>query len=169
MVFIEKTLFVICGDHGEAFGQHEGNFGHSLFIYDENIRVPYLIAAPGLVREQLRVARTVSLMDTAPTILDLIGLPIPGGYQGRSMLDGGERMALFFTDYSLRFVGLRDGCWKYIYELDSSRSKLFNLCEDPEDFTILRVDMASVSMSIARIWSRWNAAQTARATPGRWR
>jgi arylsulfatase A-like enzyme len=64
----EKTLFVIFGDHGEAFGQHEGNYGHTLFIYDENIRVPLLIAAPGLIREQMPVNRIASLIDTAPTI-----------------------------------------------------------------------------------------------------
>ena len=163
----EKTLFIICGDHGEAFGQHEGNFGHSLFIYDENIRVPYLIAAPGLVREQVRVSRTVSLMDTAPTILDLIGLPIPTGYEGQSMLDGGERMALFFTDYSLRLVGLRDGCWKYIYEIESGRSKIFNLCEDPEEHHDValqyreRVDVYRAHLE------RWGTAQTALMTAGR--
>jgi len=163
----EKTLFVICGDHGEAFGQHDGNFGHSLFIYDENIRVPYLIAAPGLVREQVRVANTVSLMDTAPTILDLIGLPIPTGYQGRSMLDGGDRMALFFTDYSLHLVGLRDGCWKYIYEPESARSKLFNLCEDPDE----RHDVAPQSGERVDVYrahlARWSTAQTALVAPGR--
>ena len=45
----DRTSFVVQGDHGEAFGQHPDNFAHSLFIYDENIRVPYLIAAPGLI------------------------------------------------------------------------------------------------------------------------
>jgi hypothetical protein len=29
------TMWVILGDHGEAFGQHEGNFGHTLFVYEE--------------------------------------------------------------------------------------------------------------------------------------
>src|SRR5439155_397702 len=104
----QNTLFVIFGDHGEAFGQHEGNYGHSLFLYEENIRVPYLVVAPGLVTEQVRVARTTSLIDTTPTILDLLGLPLPEGSQGRSMLEGNHRMALFYTDYSLSFLGLRD-------------------------------------------------------------
>src|SRR5262249_24869608 len=33
-----QTLFVLLGDHGEAFGQHEGNYGHTLFVYEENVR-----------------------------------------------------------------------------------------------------------------------------------
>jgi arylsulfatase A-like enzyme len=127
----ERTLFVVFGDHGEAFGQHALNFGHTLFIYDENVRVPYLIAAPGLIHDQLRVPQTASLIDTAPTILDLLGLPLAADFQGSSLLDGGSRMALFFTDYSLGWLGLRDACWKYLYELDSHRSKLFDLCRDP--------------------------------------
>ena len=126
----QRTLFVIFGDHGQAFGQHQGNYGHSLFLYDENIHVPYLISAPGLISEQQRVTRPISLIDTAPTIFDLTGLQSPRGYQGSSALEATPRMALFCTDYSLRLIGVRDGCWKYLYEMDTGRSKLFELCED---------------------------------------
>ena len=65
---------VVFGDHGEAFGEHPGNFAHTLFIHEENVRVPYVIAAPGVVdSEQRRVQRVASAIDTAPTILDLAG------------------------------------------------------------------------------------------------
>ena len=157
----ERTLFVIFGDHGEAFGQHESNYGHSFFLYDENIRVPYLIAASGLIKEQLLVDRTISLIDTAPTILDLVGSPSPAGYQGRSALEPGPSMALFYTDYSLSLMGLRDGCWKYVYELDSGRSRLFDLCEDAEesrDRSTLQPER--VAAYKARL-ARWSAAQKA--------
>ncbi len=127
----ENTLFVVFGDHGEAFGQHPHNFGHTLFIYDENVRVPFVIAAPGLIREQVRVQRTASLIDAAPTVLDFLGIAPSSDSQGRSLLAGPPRMALFFTDYSLGWLGLRDACWKYVYEMDSRRSKLFDVCTDP--------------------------------------
>jgi Sulfatase len=127
------TLFVVFGDHGEAFGQHPGNFAHTLFIYEENVRVPYLIAAPGLFDERLRVRRPASVIDTAPTVLDLLGLPVPPEHQGASLLDGRARMALFYTDYSLGWLGLIDGCWKYLFEMDAARSKLFDVCADPEE------------------------------------
>ena len=48
----ENTLWIILGDHGEAFGRHEGNYGHTFFLYDENVRVPLVIAAPGLLHGQ---------------------------------------------------------------------------------------------------------------------
>ena len=127
----QNTLFVIFGDHGEAFGQHEGNYGHTLFIYEENIHVPLLLVAPGLFERSIRVHRTASLIDLAPTICDLLGRPPPAEYQGRSLLQPERGMALFFADYSLGFFGLRDGDWKFIHELDSGRSKLFHLCSDP--------------------------------------
>ena len=83
----ENTVWVIYGDHGEAFRQHEGNYGHTFFLYDENIHVPFLIAAPGLMRRQERVRKVVSLVDTAPTILDLAGhsaaAELPGPHHAR--------------------------------------------------------------------------------------
>ena len=57
--------------------------------------------------------------------------PIPSTLQGSSLLEGRNNMALFFTDYSLGFLGLFDGCWKYILEIDAQRSKLYDVCNDP--------------------------------------
>jgi phosphoglycerol transferase MdoB-like AlkP superfamily enzyme len=157
----DRTLFVIFGDHGEAFGQHEGNYGHSLFLYDENIHVPCLIAAPGLIRERVRVSRPISLIDTAPTIFDLIGLTKAPGHQGVTALDGKQNAALFYTDYSLSLIGLRDGCWKFIYELESGRSKLFDMSADAaesKDLSSLHVER--VEAYRVRL-SEWASAQKA--------
>src|SRR6185295_1280725 len=105
------TVWIVLGDHGEAFGQHDGNFGHTFQVYEENVRVPFLIAAPGLMSAQVRTSQIVSLVDTA--------------------LTSDARMAFFYADYSLRLLGLRDGNLKYIHELDSSRSRIFDLASDP--------------------------------------
>jgi hypothetical protein len=134
-----KTLFVVFGDHGEAFGQHPGNFAHTLFVYDENVRVPLVIAAPGAITGVTRVSRLASIIDIAPTIAALVGLPKLDLQDGTSLLAPGARMALFFTDYSLGWLGLADGCWKYSLEIDSSRSRLFDLCSDPDE----KVDRAT--------------------------
>jgi arylsulfatase A-like enzyme len=133
---LDRTLLVIVGDHGEAFGQHDGNFGHTLFIYDENVRVPLIVVppqAPGHPMQAIRVSRVASAVDLAPTILDLLGLPASPLYQGVSLLEPAARMALFFTDYALGWLGLRDGCWKAIVEIESGRARLFDLCTDPDE------------------------------------
>ncbi|HEV3139626.1 MAG TPA: sulfatase [Vicinamibacterales bacterium] len=166
----DRTLWIVIGDHGEAFGQHEGNFGHTFQIYDENVHVPLLVAAPGLWTRQTRSPRVVSSIDAAPTLLDLAGIDAPHDYQGRSALDGEARLALFFADYSHNLVGLRDGSMKFIDDLDSGRGRLFDLDRDPSEAR----DVSSRFPDRARWYRRnlraWSASQRARldgATNGR--
>jgi hypothetical protein len=159
-----QTLLVLLGDHGEAFGQHDGNFGHTLFLYEENVHVPYLIAAPGLIQEQARIARVASLVDTAPTVLDLLGMRAPAGYQGRSLLAAQTGMALFCTDYSLGLLGLRDGPWKLIHELESGRSSLYDLEDDPQEMRDVRAQHPERAAAYRDHLLGWAAAQKYRIT-----
>ena len=156
-----NTLLVLYGDHGEAFGQHEGNFGHSLFLYEENVRIPLMIAGPPGALPDRRVQRVASVLDIAPTIVDLLGLPAEPLHQGVSLLEPRGRMALFYTDYSLGLLGLRDGCWKSVFELGSRRSQIFDVCQDPDE----RVDLAAQKSERAASYSdrleRWSAARRA--------
>jgi len=154
-----RTLWIVFGDHGEAFGQHPGNYGHTFFIYEENVHVPFVIAAPGLLNAQRRVSHTVSLVDIAPTILDLLGIAPPATYQGHSALEGPPRMALFFTDYSLPLAGLVDGRWKAIEDVSTGRAQLFDLAHDTieaHDVSPQHVDRAR---SYAAMLQGWTAAQ----------
>ena len=156
-----NTLFVIYGDHGEAFGQHEGNYGHTLFLYEENIRVPLLVALPGAWRNATRVKRMASLLDVAPTLLDLLGLNAPADYQGASLLEPRPQAALFFTDYSLPLAGLRGGRWKLITEVGSSRVKLFDLKTDPEEARNVAGQFPERVAEWRRRLDEWTAAQKA--------
>jgi phosphoglycerol transferase MdoB-like AlkP superfamily enzyme len=126
-----RTMVVIVGDHGEAFGEHDGNFGHTLFAFDENVRVPLLVSAAGVTTGAIKARQVASVVDIAPTVLDLLGLAVPDAYEGASLLPGVPRLAFVFTDYALRWVGLRDGCWKYLLEIDPDRSQLYDVCLDP--------------------------------------
>ena len=158
-----STMIVVMADHGEAFGQHEGNYGHNLALYEENVRVPLLIALPEAERAT-HVQRAASLLDVAPTVLELLALPAESVFQGESLLSPRARAALFFTDYSLALVGLRDACFKFIHELESGRSKLFDVCHDPAE----RADQSEqfperVSAYRARLRA-WSAAQVANVT-----
>jgi phosphoglycerol transferase MdoB-like AlkP superfamily enzyme len=157
----DRTLWVVYGDHGQAFGQHEGNYGHTFFLYEENVRVPFLVAATGLVAGPRRSRTTVSLIDVAPTLLDLLGIDPPAGYQGESALHGRSRMALFYTDYSLSFVGLRDGRWKFIHELASGRSRLFDMERDGHERRDVSVHHPERVTSYGRTLRGWSAAQKA--------
>ena len=157
----QRTLWVILGDHGEAFGQHDGNYGHTFQLYEENIHVPLLIAAPGLIARQIRNRQVVSLIDTAPGVLDLIGAPVSGGHQGRSFLEPAPRLAFFFADYSLGLLGLRDGSRKVIYELNGNRARLFNLTRDPSETTDMSSQEPDQTRWYAQNLRNWSAAQGA--------
>jgi len=152
------TLVVVVGDHGQAFRQHPGNYGHSFFLYEENVRVPLLISvgAPAA-----RIARVASHLDVAPTVLHLLGLEAPGAFRGHSLLDPARRTAMMFTDYSMALLALRDGTWKFIYEVESGRSALFDLEVDPTERSNLAGRHPARVRSYRDRLLRWGTAQRA--------
>jgi len=158
---LERTLFVFLGDHGEAFGQHPGNLGHSLFLYEENVRVPLVIAAPGAPVSPTRVARVASAVDVAPTILDLLGLAVSPAHDGVSLLLPRERMALFHTDYAVGWLGLRDRCWKAIVQVETRRTELYDVCRDPHETTDVSGDNGDLAAAYRDRLERWAAATRA--------
>lgn len=156
-----ETLWVFVGDHGEAFYQHEGNFAHALFLYEENVHVPLIVVAPGLIEAPLRAEQVGSVIDIAPTLLDLVGLPVPRAYQGRSLLSPSPGVARFYADQVLFQTGLRIGPWKFIHDMESGRSKLFDLRVDRGE----RKDLAAahpeeVRRFEAHLWA-WQARERA--------
>jgi hypothetical protein len=154
----DRTVFVVFGDHGEAFGQHAGNIGHTMFVDEENVHVPYFIALPG-VSTSIRVASIASVIDTAPTVLDLIGLPPSPDYQGDSLLSPRRARSFFLADYSLGFLGLREGCWKYVLQLNGARSSLFDVCRDPDERQDRSADWPTRVRTYRSDVQRWSLEQ----------
>ena len=111
------------------------------------------------MRGQERVRKVVSLVDTAPTILDLMGIAPPKNYQGRTMLDAAPRMALFFADYSLGLLGLRDGRWKFVYEIGSGRARLFDLERDPREMSDISARETARASWYGQVVRGWCSAQ----------
>jgi arylsulfatase A-like enzyme len=71
---LEHTLVVIVSDHGEELFER-GAFGHGHQLHEELLHVPWVMAGPG-VPEGLRVGSNVSLADVAPTVAELLGVPL---------------------------------------------------------------------------------------------
>ncbi|MBM3285391.1 MAG: sulfatase, partial [Candidatus Aminicenantes bacterium] len=78
-----NTLIVFTGDHGESLGEH-GESTHGYFAYNATIRIPLLIAFPGV--RQGRVDQNVAHIDIFPTVCDVLGIEKPGFLQGVSLL-----------------------------------------------------------------------------------
>lgn len=83
----EQTAVVIFSDHGEAFGEHklggEALYFHGESLYNEVLRVPLVIYLPGHPPQV--IDERVTLLDLAPTLLDLAGVAPPGSFRGRSL------------------------------------------------------------------------------------
>ena len=130
----DNTLFFIIADHGEAFGQHRGNYNHPFYVYQENVHVPFLIYNRRVFPKRRDLKRVTRHEDVAVTILDLLGLPSPPEYQGRSFVRAGRpQMAFFNTTWRNDLSGLRDGRWKYIYNVRSGSAELYDLTTDPHE------------------------------------
>jgi arylsulfatase A-like enzyme len=152
----QNTLLVIHGDHGEAFLQHEGNFAHTLEAYDENLHVPLLVVAPGLTTRTIRAAQLVSLLDIAPTLVDLIGGKAPAGWEGRSALHPGPRVVRSFTDQRVLKLALRTGRHKLVLDTEAGRAQLFDMTLDPDERRdISDVDAARTAAYVrdVKVWS----------------
>lgn len=80
--FLQNAVVVITADHGEELLDH-GLIGHGETLYNEVLHVPLLFLLPGQQR-RVDVTRVVSLVDVAPTVLDLAGISPPASFEGRS-------------------------------------------------------------------------------------
>jgi len=81
---LDEAIVVLVGVHGEEFFEH-GGVGHGVTLHDESLRVPLAIRAPALLAPG-RVSVPVDLLDLAPTLADLLGLPFPGAWQGDTLV-----------------------------------------------------------------------------------
>ena len=79
----EQTIVVVLSDHGEGLGEH-GETSHGLLLYESTLRVPLLIAGPGVAAGRV-VHERVGTVDVAPTVLGLLGVPGAQGLPGRSL------------------------------------------------------------------------------------
>lgn len=81
--FLDDAVIVVTSDHGEEFWEH-GNLGHGHALYEESVRVPLILAGPGVPAGR-RVTANVSTVDVAPTLLALLRLPSEPRFEGRSL------------------------------------------------------------------------------------
>ncbi len=110
---LEDTVIFIWSDHGEGLPRAKR------WPYDSGIRIPLIVRWPGRIAPGTASDRLVSLIDLAPTVLAIAGVPAPAHLQGQNFLDGPERTYIFATrdryDEAYDMVrAVRDRRFKYI-------------------------------------------------------
>jgi arylsulfatase A-like enzyme len=137
----DSPIIIVTSDHGEALGEH-GQRNHSTDLYNSQIRVPLVIAGPGVAA--VHATETVGLVDLVPTIIDLAGFEPPRGrsIDGRSIADlargkpsssPGTAFAAMIADRSNPggVSAIVDGPWKLV-ERGGVR-ELYNIHQDPDE------------------------------------
>jgi arylsulfatase A-like enzyme len=149
---LDDTIVIVAGDHGEGLMDH-GWMLHGLQIYEEAVRVPFVVRWPGKLPAGKVIEEPVELADMTPTVLELTGIAMPkarnapegislvAAATGKAKLDA-ERAVLvqrrFYASDSERGIavkgskhGLRRGDWKYIEAKEEDSFELYDLKNDP--------------------------------------
>jgi arylsulfatase A-like enzyme len=143
----ETTALAFVSDHGESWGERfadkqavRGTYHmHGATLYDEIVEVPLILAAPGLVEPGV-VTSQVSLVDLAPTLLDLAGAPLEG-VDGSSLLplvagaeQGDRPVWIVGTDAGrVSQLALREPPWKLTVHVESGEEEAYRLDVDPRE------------------------------------
>ena len=136
---LERTLLVIVGDHGQAFGQHRpDNFMHYRYSYAENMEAPAVFYQPSLFRPKAFEIPTHHV-DLLPTLLDAMRIPYdPALFDGESLFENRlKRKYLFFYGYEESISSLNTGGIKVQYSLKKNRCWAFDLKADADENTPL--------------------------------
>jgi arylsulfatase A-like enzyme len=149
----ESTIVIYTSDQGFFLGEH--NFFDKRFMYEESLRMPFLIRWPGKIRPGGVSKGMILNVDFAPTLLDVAGMKTPADMQGRSflpLLEGKTpkdwRAAMYYRYYHpghhnvAAHFGVRTGRYKLIYFNKLDQWELYDLRKDPREMNNVYNDPA---------------------------
>lgn len=164
-----RPAWMVTADHGEEFGDHGGAY-HGTTVYDEQVRVPWVIAVEGVAPRVVHDA--VSHVDLAPTVIAGVGLARPPGLRGVDLGGVAQGVPLaqdvFVATGSLR--ALVRAPWKLVADLSDESLELYHLGRDPhESANLADADEARARALRARLagWEAEHARVEAERVGGR--
>lgn len=148
----EDTLVVFTTDHGDFFGQH-GLRGKGAFHYEDMIKIPFIARMPGSAKAGTRTDAMLTLVDLAPTFLDVAGIDVPRCMTGKSQRAVFEGSAESVRDHvivenhhqptTLHLKTYVDARYKLTVYYNQNYGELFDLVKDPGELNNLWDDPGS--------------------------
>ena len=148
----ENTLVVFTSDNGFSCGHHgfwgKGNGTYPPNMYENSIKVPFVISHPARIPAESVQDGIVSAYDFMPTLLDYLGLPLPENLDlpGQSALplllgedDTGRQEVVIYDEYGATRM-MRTEEWKYVHRYPEGPHELYDLANDPDERTNLAGD-----------------------------
>ena len=156
----QNTIVVYSSDQGFFLGEH--GFFDKRFMYEESLKMPFVIRYPGVVKPGTIVNDIISNIDFAPTLLDMAGVNIPENVQGKSFFQNLKentskdwRQSMYYHYYEYPYYhrvqphyGIRDQRYKLIhfyynidlwefYDLRNDPSEINNLIDNPSHASLI--------------------------------
>lgn len=166
---LDRTVVVVVADHGEGLGDH-GESEHGLLLYEPTVAIPLAIRAPlAIAKGGERRQDLASLVDVAPTLAALAGVPFPSTVDGRNLLaSGSDRPVYAETFFAAEefswapIMAVRRGSMKWIA---APRPERYDLDVDPGE----RVDLAgrdpAKDLAIEQVLARFVSSSTDDTAP----
>jgi arylsulfatase len=135
----ENTIVVFASDHGDMIGEHGLIYKLTGAVYDTLMRTPLIVRYPKHLAAGGVCSQLISSIDILPTVLDLAGIEVPSGLDGRSFMPSIRdpkqvHRPRVFTDVMNKGLIVFDGRWKYGFHwaLDNAQ-ELYDLHDDPHE------------------------------------
>ncbi len=146
----DQCALAFTADHGEEFLEHGGRFHSPLKLTEELVHVPLLLRVPSY-SERCDLESPIGLIDVAPTVFDLLDLPAPASFRGRScwrsLTNGWAWDWPVFTEcasgcsnpldvekrYSPRLLAVRRRDYKLVIDFASGTDSLYHISSDPHE------------------------------------
>jgi arylsulfatase A-like enzyme len=152
--YMNDTVVVLTGDHGEALGEH-GEYGHAKSVFEPAMHVPLVFAGFGGPPPQVADsgAALASQIDIAPTLLRFMDAPVPRTWAGMPLQNKLALRQLAFQQGF--FVGLYDGTrpghtLKYWRHLNTGEERVFDIDADPAEAHDLLPSLESPRLAALR-------------------
>ena len=152
----DRAIVVLLSDHGEGLGDH-GEDEHGVLLYNEAIHVPLLLKLPRRQLAGRTAAAPAALTDVAPTLLGLLGLPVPARMRGASLLGLDDRREdrrvyseTFYPRLHFGWSDLASLVSRHYHYIEGPDPEIYDLDQDPRETRNLLRDQRRVYAGMRR-------------------